>query len=264
MTIISYQKKLIFVKPRKVAGTTIEIFLSKYCKGENDIITRILEENLRTKLGYSGSKNYLSSNQKKFNFRLFYDFFLSFIKVIPGIKKLFTVNYPPNFKIWNGPFWIENFKFKEHEFIKDIKKKIDSKFFDEAFKITVVRNPYETFISQFFWQKHRGFISKETKFYEYTKNNCEFFFNQQKNIIFLNNDLPYNFIIKYENLIEDLVKLAKQIGINHSDIKGQLLKIQTKTNITKKNKFEILDNKSKKIIEKNARVFFEKFGYKKI
>ena len=42
--IISNTKKFIFFKPRKVAGTSIEIYLAKYME-ENDVVTRIADFN---------------------------------------------------------------------------------------------------------------------------------------------------------------------------------------------------------------------------
>ena len=57
--IISHKLKCIFIKPKKVGGTSFEVALSKYC-GDKDIITPISndDETLRKELGYRGSQNY--------------------------------------------------------------------------------------------------------------------------------------------------------------------------------------------------------------
>lgn len=56
--IVSHAQRLIFVKTKKVGGTSFEIALSKFC-GPDDIITRIApgDERLRQSLGYRGPQN---------------------------------------------------------------------------------------------------------------------------------------------------------------------------------------------------------------
>ena len=57
--IVSHQHKLIFIKPRKVAGTSFEIALAKFCS-EGDIITPISrnDEEIRQRLGFIGPRNF--------------------------------------------------------------------------------------------------------------------------------------------------------------------------------------------------------------
>ena len=63
--IISHKLKVIHIKLRKVAGTSFEIALSKYC-GPNDIITELVEEDekMRTSLSYTGAQNHIVQNKK--------------------------------------------------------------------------------------------------------------------------------------------------------------------------------------------------------
>lgn len=68
LILLDYEK-LLFLKPRKVAGTSFEIALSRYAQGD-DIITPISQEDeqVRTELGYSGPRNYLDGNgNRKFS-----------------------------------------------------------------------------------------------------------------------------------------------------------------------------------------------------
>ena len=57
--IINHEYKFIFLKTRKVAGTSLEIALSKFCN-QGDIITPIVHEDelLRKKLGFQGPCNH--------------------------------------------------------------------------------------------------------------------------------------------------------------------------------------------------------------
>ena len=57
--ILSHDYRFIFVKPKKVAGTSLEILLSQLC-GPDDIITPIArkDEATRSRLGFPGPQNY--------------------------------------------------------------------------------------------------------------------------------------------------------------------------------------------------------------
>jgi hypothetical protein len=57
--IVCHERKIIFVKTKKVGGTSFEIALSKFC-GPNCIITPITpaDEDLRKSLGFRGAQNY--------------------------------------------------------------------------------------------------------------------------------------------------------------------------------------------------------------
>ena len=67
--IIYHPLKLIFVKTKKVGGTSFEIALSKYCSG-NCIITEILpeDEQLRQELGFQPAQNFRPDNDLRFKF----------------------------------------------------------------------------------------------------------------------------------------------------------------------------------------------------
>ena len=68
--IISHKLKCIYIKLAKVAGTSFEIALSKYC-GADDIIvpTNIKEENvMRHALGFRGGQNYIDPHTLKNKF----------------------------------------------------------------------------------------------------------------------------------------------------------------------------------------------------
>jgi hypothetical protein len=63
--IVNYQYKFIFIKTKKVAGTSVEIALSKYCS-PHDIITPLAkdDERKREDLGYASSRNFKNKTGK--------------------------------------------------------------------------------------------------------------------------------------------------------------------------------------------------------
>ena len=68
--IISHKLKVIYIKITKVAGTSLEIALSRYC-GADDIITTIMDtdEATRQSLKFRGPQNYMDPETQKKKFR---------------------------------------------------------------------------------------------------------------------------------------------------------------------------------------------------
>ena len=63
--IISHKLKIIYIKLRKVAGTSFEVALSRYC-GADDILTPMEAKNAKPRYpGYSGARNYQMFDIKK-------------------------------------------------------------------------------------------------------------------------------------------------------------------------------------------------------
>ena len=73
-----------------------------------------------------------------------------------------------------------------------------------------------------------------------------------------NGKLDFDLIIRYENLEKDLKILNKRLGLNES-IYEIFKDIRAKANLRKKDLK--LDEKSRKLIYKNAKFFFKEFGY---
>jgi hypothetical protein len=114
--IVCHEKKIIFVKTKKVGGTSFEIALSEFC-GPECIITPVTpqDEDLRKSLGYRGAQNFT-------------------IGASNGNNQVDFFNHMPSAHIRkNLPFniWM-NYK-----------------------KITIVRNPYEVLVSKYFWRREQ-------------------------------------------------------------------------------------------------------------
>ncbi len=101
--IVSHQHKFIFCKPRKVAGTSIEVALSKYC-GTQDIIT-------------------------------------------PNVSsaEIDADTYTDYARNWEGFF--------NHMRPSRIRQRIGRRVWNEYFKCTIVRNPWDMVVSRYFWNK---------------------------------------------------------------------------------------------------------------
>lgn len=119
--------RILFIKPRKVAGTSFEIALSKFAKG-GDIVTEISpdDEVVREQLGFQGAKNFSYSVKD----------FLSLDK-----KKLLKSFYERKMPR----------KFYNHISASELKVKLGDAVWDNSTKITIVRNPYERIVSQYYY-----------------------------------------------------------------------------------------------------------------
>ena len=173
------QNGIIFLKPRKVAGTSFEIALSKFAKNE-DILTKIddNDERIRRELGFPGAKNY-KKNVSEWNSRDLYNF----------TKRGLLAE-----------------KFYNHISAKEIKNNIGQSKFDSEFKIYIIRNPYDMIISMYFWE-NRGNERPES---------LEGWLRKNPSILRANYDQYYidgaciiDYFVRFENFEEDITKLEE-------------------------------------------------------
>ena len=110
--IISHTFKYIFIKNKKVAGTSVEVYLNKY-RGDNDIFTPI-----SPKVQGHVAQNYRGL-YKPFNY-------LKYKKYSPqAFKRLF----------------IDRLKFWNHISASQIRERIDEEIWEDYYKFCIERNP---------------------------------------------------------------------------------------------------------------------------
>jgi hypothetical protein len=209
--IISHKHKFIFIKPTKVAGTSIEVSLAKHCD-KKDIITPI------TKFDKSSDEDKYSHPAR--NYKGFYN------------------HIPPS----------------------EIKEKIDKKIWENYYKFTVVRNPWDQAISRFYWDKIESnkplskLITPESIAYNLFRpqayilvlkklfnikdkpKSFENFiadFNKEwtnTRYYFGNDGKPLcDFYIRYENLDKDYKKVCKHLDIPYKELPRLKTKLRKET-----------------------------------
>jgi hypothetical protein len=176
--IVSHKNKFIFLKPRKVAGTSFEIALSKYLESD-DIITEIspADEQLRKKLGFKGPRN---------NFYSPSDFIRR--RVAKEVARAVRRKTIPR-------------KFYNHIPAIECKEKIGADIWNEYTKISIVRNPWDVTISMYYW------INGKSARLEYltiwwTRNKHLLARNHQQ--YFIENDPIVDIFLRYENFETDI------------------------------------------------------------
>jgi hypothetical protein len=198
--IISHKYKFIFVKTAKTAGTSIEVFLDRYC-GEEDVLTPFAfpEEGHRPR-NYRGGINYpreflksLRANRASF-------------KTLRGLLKNTIIRT----------------KFYHHIPAWRIRERVSPKVWNTYFKFAVERNPWDKVISGWFYDKE--WYNSDLTLDEY----LDFCERRIRKSIRGSGRCPYNYpnyidphtgkvmvdrIIKYENLYKEFKEILDTIGI---------------------------------------------------
>ena len=193
--IVNHRYKFIFVKTRKVGGTSLEVALSKYCD-QNDIITKIIPgEDQRIIRGYQGPVNY------------------------------------------------QQYHFQNHTPAYFIKEKLGDAIWNSYYKFTVLRDPVDWVISEYYWQNKKSLPDFNEWMYKLLEND---FVNW--NIHTIDNNPAMNFYVLYEQMNKDLTKLSQTLGLP-GDLGDEVKSINLKGGIRNNRRPEITDQLRKKINE---------------
>lgn len=226
--IISHDLKIIFLKTRKVAGTSMEIALSKFC-GDDDIITPITaaDEATRRQLGFRGPQNYVDT---------------SWVNVVNG-KKI--------------PYWQTKGTFLNHIPASIVKGMVPPSIWADYLIVSMVRNPFDVLLSAYFWDKAKvGFEKYVQENTRIVRANIEITHIDKKSVV--------GFYIRYEHLEEDVCALEAKLG--KSGIWDQLKNIRAKGNARPKNAGSVAECYSnapaaKALVHSRCAYEIERFGY---
>ena len=185
--LISHLHKFIYLKSKKTAGTSVEIFLQKYCIDPNKIkdFNKLVKSN----------KNVLNLKGKEIESKY-------------GIIGSRGTGMRKKNKIWYN-----------HKSAKDIKNEIGEDLFNNYLKICNVRNPYDLAVSMYEWKKSQNNIKES--FSEFLLN-TKWQDKLKSNIDIWSIDGKYKFeYIRFENLEEDILKVFKKLNIKKDSINLQ-------------------------------------------
>lgn len=177
--IISHKNKFIFIKTKKVAGTSLEVALSKLC-GDQDVITPN---------GFK-SDSFSPQNYKK-----------------PPLEL--------SIKDW-GKLLIEGAwpkKYYNHISAKEIARTVPKSIWGEYFKFTVVRNPYDRMVSSYFWRTRNN--NNNVTFSEFLREEPQIVAENWR-LYTIKRGVWVDDFVRYENLEEDLARLSRRIGLREN------------------------------------------------
>ena len=231
------ERKLLFLKPRKTAGTSVEIALSRYA-GPEDIVTPVLAEDelKRMEVGGQFPVNW-TTPEKEARFRE------EMLRYRRGAQKT-----PPFFQITTS-------KFFNHISPKKIAERAGEDFLHDAKVVTMCRHPYEVFVSQVYF--FRSFRKLEIGFSELAEilaqeivTNLPFYFYKDQ-------VLPAR-VIRYEHLNADLRAFEAEEGLRILDY---LPVTKQGARDDRRPAREILSPALREICYRRNRPIFDLFGY---
>ena len=243
--IISHKYKFIFVKTRKVGGTSLEIALSKHLD-KDDIVTPVSEENIRIEKGFMTGTDYKKALLDISPYDIYF------------WNKALARRLYRHCK-FNAPFGLpaKPRKYYPHMSAKDIKKAIGDDIWNSYYKFTIERNPWDMVVSYYyFWMKHNSDVSFE----EFIKQGLA---KNATNRPFYTDgeDILVDDIIKYEELDTALSKISETINYPEN-IAGIMKDIRAKGNVRKVRDYkELYNEEMKEVVAKEFEQEIKALGY---
>lgn len=240
--IISHKHKFIFIKPRKVAGTSVEVNLAKFC-GKKDIITSTTDA---TSKNDEDSYIHMSQNNAGFTEHMKPKEIKKKVgeKIWNSYTKITIVRNPWDMLV-SRYYWDSSAldRITSKEPLKNIK-------FKAFFKLYTYKKIIRLLLLKVGINDEKKDMNRYIENYYLKYSNSEYYFNEE-------NSLIPNFILRFETLQEDYNLLCKKLNLPSE----RLPRLKTKSRKTKKNYKELYTPKVRKIVEKEFQREIKEFEY---
>jgi hypothetical protein len=195
--IISRFRNFIFVRTRKVAGTSIEFALSRYC-GDDDVVTPIRNDIERSDLGV-WPRNFMRLPRLE-------DEYKAIIAARDPVR-LLRAQYEMRSDMI---FW-------DHVSARHIRDRVGDAFWNGAHKFSVIRHPYEFVVSPiYFDMSERGRLGAGGSYF---RDVLPVIIRGLRNIDLISIDgrIAVDSVLRYESLTDELRNLSAVIGVDISN-----------------------------------------------
>ena len=185
--IIDFEAGWLFVKTGKVGGTSVEIALSRLTS-ENSIITPNMpeEEELRRSLGYKMASGYQVPLRR-------YTLGQIIRRLIRGTRPKDT-------------FW-------DHIGVEEIRDRIGVSAFDDLFKVSIVRNPFDEAVSRWRWYGERFGQDKVGSFEKFILNQPEILVSNSRRTSIAGKN-AMDSMVRYEHMSKDFKEIQKRLSLD--------------------------------------------------
>lgn len=234
--------RLLFLKPKKTAGTSVEIAFS--CNAmEGDIVTPVLpeDERKRHEMGGRFPQNWAWRAPDEALYRERFEKYLR-----DGVIA------PRWFGLRRGRLYLRrDAKFINHITPRDIERRAGRAFLHDSFVVTMCRHPYETMVS---WASHLhadngGSLDRLLDMASR---------HRPLNEVYLFDERKPDFVIRYEHLKDDLAELERRFGLS---LIPNLPVTKGTARSDRRKAADILNEAQKARIRESHRRTFDAFGY---
>jgi hypothetical protein len=147
--------------------------------------------------------------------------------------------------------WPESKNWWSHQHASSVRRKVGRSTWENSFKFTVVRNPWDRAISAYFWRNSRN--QSPVSMDEVVRRSGE-----NWSIYSIRNILAVDFVIGYELLLEDFREVCDRIGVDHPTELPRLKSEHRNRTIDPR---ELLTSRQVAEIARRCRREIEMFGY---
>lgn len=224
--LLSHLHRFIFVKTHKTAGTSTEISLCRYC-GPDDVVTPIAptDEEFREQLGY-GPRNF-------------------------GIPTSARPSKQAQFRQLSRMQWPQRKIFWNHITAAEIRQRAPEEW-DGYLTFTIVRNPWDTFVSRYFAQRRwKDELTLDQAI-------AEFDHATNWRICAIDDHVGVDLVLRFESLHQDIAAAMARLGIPFD---GWLPRAKSDTGRNGLDYRDLLKPRHVEAIRRACRKEIEEFGY---
>ena len=239
--IASYAHNYIFIKTGKVAGTSVEMALSRFC-GPRDIITPIYPpDEIERKPPAKHAQNFSSD---------------------PDLERQHAdlADRADLGAVWKAQQKLQSrATYTNHMAASDIRERIGEQFWRDAFKFTIERHPYERVISTALWwiYDYQGTVDTSPEILARAINVSIDMLTPGTRYM-IDNKVAVDRILRYENLAEDLASIADRVG---GDVGANLPRAKSGIRQPHHSVENLLSFEQKRRIVERHAATFERLGY---
>ncbi len=181
--IISHKHRFIFLKTRKVGGSSVELALSAFCD-EDDILTPVAEEDQRADT--VGARNY------RLPFKQW--------PMAGKIRRLIGSRITPR-----------RSGYYDHISATEVRTFAGNEIFDGYFKFSIERNPWDRQVSQYFWETKD--CGERPSFSDYLHGKWKHKLIPNWSIYTIDDQICVDHMVQYADLSAGLGEALKKVGI---------------------------------------------------